>query len=182
MIAKGLDLPGVTLVGVVSADIALALPDYATTERAFTLLTQVAGRAGRGSEAGHVIVQTFNPQHFCIDTASHHDYHEFYRVEIAARQQFGYPPFRQFAKFTYKHENRLRCKNEALLLYERLLEWIERLGLQQTDIVGPAPAVMERVRSKYHWQMIARGPDLHPLLRVIDAPGWEIDIDPVSTL
>ena len=68
------------------------------------------------------------------------------------------------------------------MLYERLLEWIERLGLQQTDIVGPAPAVMERVRSKYHWQMIARGPDLHPLLRVIDAPGWEIDIDPVSTL
>jgi primosomal protein N' (replication factor Y) len=182
MIAKGLDLPGVTLVGVISADIALGLPDYATPERAFTLLTQVAGRAGRGTEPGHVIVQTFNPQHFCIDTASRHDYHEFYAVEIEARHQFGYPPFRQFAKFTYKHENRHRSRNEALLLYERLLEWIDRLGLQHTDIVGPAPAAMERIRGKYHWQLIVRGPDLHPLLRVIEAPGWAIDIDPISTL
>lgn len=182
MIAKGLDLPGVTLVGVISADIALGLPDYATPERAFTLLTQVAGRAGRGTEPGRVIVQTFNPQHFCIDTASRHDYHEFYGVEIEARRQFGYPPFRNFVKFTYKHENRHRSRNEALLLYERLLEWIDRLGLQHTDIVGPAPAAMERIRGKYHWQLIVRGPDLHPLLRVIDAPGWAIDIDPVSTL
>jgi primosomal protein N' (replication factor Y) len=182
MIAKGLDLPGVTLVGVISADIALGLPDYATPERTFTLLTQVAGRAGRGSEPGHVIVQTFNPLHFCIDTASRHDYHEFYAVEIEARRQFGYPPFRQFAKFTYKHENRHRCRNEALLLYERLLSWIDRLGMQHTDIVGPAPAAIEKIRGKYHWQLIVRGPDLHPLLRVIEAPGWAIDIDPVSTL
>jgi len=77
MIAKGLDLPGVTLVGVISADIALMLPDFSASERAFTLLTQVAGRAGRGEEAGKVIIQTFNPQHFCIEAASRHDYHEF---------------------------------------------------------------------------------------------------------
>jgi primosomal protein N' (replication factor Y) len=182
MIAKGLDLPGVTLVGVVSADIALSLPDYATTERTFTLLTQVAGRAGRGKQPGKVIIQTFNPQHFCIDTASRHDYHEFYRTEIDARQQFGYPPFRRFVKFTYQHKNRQRCYNEALLLHEKLMEWIDRLGIEETDIVGPAPAVMEKVRGKYHWQMILRGPDLHRLLRVIDAPEWDIDIDPVSTL
>jgi primosomal protein N' (replication factor Y) (superfamily II helicase) len=182
MIAKGLDLPGVTLVGVVSADIALSLPDYATAERAFTLLTQVAGRAGRGSEPGRVIIQTFNPQHFCIDAASRHDYHEFYWAEIEARQRYGYPPFRRFVKFTYSHENRHRCQNEALLLYERLCDWIVRLQLPDTDIVGPAPALIERVRGKYHWQMIARGPDLHRLIRVIDAPGWGIDIDPVSSL
>jgi primosomal protein N' (replication factor Y) len=182
MIAKGLDLPGVTLVGVVSADIALSLPDFSAAERAFTLLTQVAGRAGRGSEPGRVIVQTFNPQHFCIDAASRHDYHEFYWAEIEARQRYGYPPFRRFVKFTYSHENRHRCQNEALLLYERLCNWIERLQLPDTDIVGPAPALMERVRGKYRWQMIARGPDLHRLVRVIDAPGWEIDIDPVSSL
>jgi primosomal protein N' (replication factor Y) len=182
MIAKGLDLPGVTLVGVVSADIALNLPDFAASERAFTLLTQVAGRAGRGEEAGHVIIQTFNPQHFCIDAASRHDYHEFYAAEIEARRRYGYPPFRQFVKFTYSHENRRRAQNEALLLHEHLDQWIDRLGLAQTDIVGPAPALMERVRNKYHWQMIARGPDLRPLLRVIEAPNWEIDIDPVSTL
>jgi primosomal protein N' (replication factor Y) len=182
MIAKGLDLPGVTLVGVISADIALTLPDFSASERAFTLLTQVAGRAGRGEEAGKVIIQTFNPQHFCIEAAARHDYHEFYAAEIEARQRYGYPPFRQFVKFSYSHENRRRAQNEALLLREMLDQWIDRLGLAQTDIVGPAPAVMERIRGKYRWQMIARGPDLHPLLRVIDTPGWEVDIDPVSTM
>ncbi len=182
MIAKGLDLPGVTLVGVISADIALMLPDFSASERAFTLLTQVAGRAGRGEEAGQVIIQTFNPQHFCIDAASRHDYSEFYAAEIEARRRYGYPPFRQFVKFTYSHENRRRSQNEALLLREKLDTWIARLGLSQTDIVGPAPALMERVNSKYRWQMIARGPDLHPLLRVIDTPGWEVDIDPVSSM
>ncbi|MFL5665022.1 MAG: primosomal protein N', partial [Ktedonobacteraceae bacterium] len=177
-----LDLPGVTLVGVVSADISLNLPDFAASEGAFTLLTQVAGRAGRGEEAGHVIIQTFNPQHFCIDAASRHDYHEFYAAECEARRRYGYPPFRQFVKFTYSHENRRRAQNEALLLHEHLDQWVDRLGLAQTDVVGPAPALMERVRNKYRWQMIARGPDLRPLLRVIEAPNWEIDIDPVSTL
>jgi primosomal protein N' (replication factor Y) len=182
MIAKGLDLPGVTLVGVISADIALMLPDFSASERAFTLLTQVAGRAGRGEEAGKVIIQTFNPQHFCIDAASHHDYPEFYAAEIEARRRYGYPPFRQFVKFTYSHENRRRSQNEALLLRETLDQLIDRLGLEQTDIVGPAPAVMERIRGKYRWQMIARGPDLHPLLSRIDTTGWEVDIDPVSTM
>jgi primosomal protein N' (replication factor Y) len=182
MIAKGLDLPGVTLVGVISADIALNLPDYSSPERTFTLLTQVAGRAGRGAEAGRVIIQTFNPQHFCIEAASRHDYHEFYAAEIDARLRYGYPPFRHFVKFTYSHISRHRSQNEALLLCERLTEWIERLNLLNTDIVGPAPALMERLRGKYRWQMIVRGPDLHRLLRVIDAPGWEIDIDPISAL
>jgi len=182
MIAKGLDLPGVTLVGVISADIALNLPDYAAPERAFTLLTQVAGRAGRGEEAGQVIIQTFNPHHFSINAASHHDYHGFYELEIETRRRYGYPPFRQFVKFTYKHTNRHRCQNEALLLCERLNEWIERLRMENTDIIGPAPALLERINGKYRWQMVVRGPDLHPLLLVIDAPGWEIDIDPVSTM
>ncbi len=182
MIAKGLDLPGVTLVGVVSADIALNMPDFSAPERAFTLLTQVAGRAGRGTEAGRVIVQTFNPRNLCIDAASRHDYHEFYALEIETRRRYGYPPFRQFVKFTYSHTNRHRCQNEALLLCESLNDWIERLGLSDTDVIGPAPALMERIRGKYRWQMIVRGPDLHPLMKAIDTPGWEVDIDPVSTV
>jgi primosomal protein N' (replication factor Y) len=182
MIAKGLDLPGVTLVGVVSADIALNLPDYSAPERTFTLLTQVAGRAGRGREAGRVIIQTFNPQHFCINAASHHDYAGFYALEIETRQRYGYPPFRQFVKFTYSHANRYRCQNEALLLSERLTEQIERLKLEDTDVVGPAPALLGRIKGKYRWQMVVRGPDLHPLMRAIDAPGWQVDIDPVSTM
>jgi primosomal protein N' (replication factor Y) len=182
MIAKGLDLPGVTLVGVISADIALNMPDYSASERTFTLLTQVAGRAGRGAETGRVIIQTFNPQHFCIETASYHNYHDFYATEIETRRRYGYPPFRRFVKFTYSHENRHRCQNEALLLYEHLCEWIDRLSLPDTDIVGPAPTLTERLKDKYHWQMIVRGPDLHRLLRVVDAPGWDIDIDPVSSI
>ena len=125
-------------------------------------------------------MQTFNPVHFCVDTASRHDYHEFYEVEIDARKRYHYPPFRQFAKLTYSHENRHRCQNEALLLCEKINLWIERLNLPDTDIVGPAPAMMERVRGKYRWQMIVRGPDLQSLLRVIEAP--DIDIDPVSTM
>ncbi|WP_052891103.1 replication restart helicase PriA [Thermogemmatispora carboxidivorans] len=183
MIAKGLDLPGVTLVGVVAADIALMLPDFAATERAFTLLTQVAGRAGRGSESGLVIIQTFNPEHFAIETASRHAYHEFYAAEIILRQRYAYPPFRQFVKFTYSHTNRRRAQNEALLLREQLDRAIAELELEETDIVGPAPAVMERIRDEFRWQMIARGPDLRPLLRAITIPpGWHIDIDPVSTM
>lgn len=182
MIAKGLDIPGVTLVGVVSADIALMLPDFAAPERAFNLLTQVAGRAGRGSEGGRVIVQTFNPQHFCIDTASRHSYHEFYAAEIEARRRYGYPPFRQFVKFTYSHEMRHRAQNEALLLRETLDRWLERLGLVDADIVGPAPALMEHLRGRYRWQMLLRGQNLQPLLRVLHAPGWQIDIDPMSVM
>nr|BBH90328.1 primosomal protein N' [Thermosporothrix sp. COM3] len=182
MIAKGLDLPGVTLVGVVSADIALNVPDYSASERAFTLLTQVAGRAGRGSEPGTVIIQTFNPQHFCIETASRHDYHEFYAAEIEVRRRFAYPPFRQFAKFTYAHRKRSRCQHEALRLQAQITEWIRLLNMNDTDIVGPAPAFPERVKEKYRWQMLLRGPDLHRLLRVIDAPDWEIDIDPLSAM
>jgi primosomal protein N' (replication factor Y) len=182
MIAKGLDIPGVTLVGVISADIALMLPDFSAPERSFTLLTQVAGRAGRGAEAGQVIIQTFNPQHFCIDAASRHSYEEFYTAEIEARRRYGYPPFRQFVKFTYGHENRHRAQNEALLLREKLDSWIERLGLDGTDIVGPAPAVMERLQGKYRWQMILRGHNLQRILRVLHASGWQIDIDPVSIM
>ncbi len=182
MIAKGLDLPGVTLVGVVSADTALTLPDYATPERAFTLLTQVAGRAGRGEQAGRVIMQTFNPQHFCIETAAQHDYHTFYKVEIETRLHYRYPPFRQFAKFSYSHAQRHKAQSEALLMAERLTDWIRRLQLNETELVGPAPALMERIRNKYRWQILVRGPNLHRLLRVVDAGDWEVDIDPVSTL
>ncbi len=183
MIAKGLDIPGVTLVGVVAADIALMLPDFAAAERAFTLLTLVAGRAGRGAERGLVIVQTFNPQHFAIEAASRHAYHEFYTAEIALRRRYGYPPFRQFVKLTYSHEQRRRAQHEALLLRERLDQAIEDLALQETDIVGPAPAVFERIRDEFRWQMILRGPDLHPLLRAVELPpGWHLDIDPVSTM
>jgi primosomal protein N' (replication factor Y) len=186
MIAKGLDFPAVTLVGVISADTALYLPDYRAGERAFQLLTQVAGRAGRGAVPGRVIFQTFTPEHFCIQAAAEQNYREFYEAEISARRQYGYPPFRRFVKFTYSHEDRHTCQAEATALYNTLAQLVAALELQDTDLVGPAPAFMERLRDQYRWQVIARGPDLRPLLRE-PAPeelprGWSVNIDPMSTL
>jgi primosomal protein N' (replication factor Y) len=186
MIAKGLDLPGVTLVGVVSADTALFLPDFRANERAFQLLTQVAGRAGRGARPGRVLMQTFNPDHFCIQAAARHDYHTFCAAELSARGQYGYPPFRRFVKLTYEHADRYSAQIEATTLAERLERLIHALGLPETDLVGPAPAFMERLRGRYRWQIILRGADPTPVLRALEADdlprGWSIDIDPASSL
>ncbi|MFI5275123.1 MAG: primosomal protein N', partial [Ktedonobacterales bacterium] len=139
MIAKGLDLPAVTLVGVVSADVALYLPDFRAQERAFQLLTQVAGRAGRGAHPGRVIIQTFNPNHFCVEAAASHDYAAFYTAEVLARERFGYPPFRHFVKFVYTDRDRHRTQVEALALVGRMEALIGALTLERTDVVGPAP-------------------------------------------
>ena len=186
MIAKGLDLPGVTLVGVISADVALFLPDFRASERAFQLLTQVAGRAGRGERPGRVLVQTLNPEHFCIEAAARHDYAAFFQAEIAARRRYGYPPFRRFVKFTYEHADRYSAQVEATVLAERLERIVADLRLPDTDLVGPAPAFLERLRGRYRWQLILRSPDPRPLLRGLthdDLPrGWSVDVDPVSSL
>ncbi len=186
MIAKGLDLPGVTLVGVVSADTALFLPDFRANERAFQLLTQVAGRAGRGATRGRVLMQTFNPDHFCIQAAARHDYHAFCAAELSARRQYGYPPFRRFVKLTYEHADRYSAQIEATALAERIERLIHALRLPETDLVGPAPAFMERLRGRYRWQLILRGADPMPVLRALEANdlprGWSIDIDPASSL
>ncbi|HET9112080.1 MAG TPA: primosomal protein N' [Ktedonobacterales bacterium] len=186
MIAKGLDLPAVTLVGVVSADVALTLPDFRASERAFQLLTQVAGRAGRGAAPGRVIVQTFNPEHFCIRAAAQHDYETFSEVELSVRRQYGYPPFRRLVKLVYEHHDRYSAQVEAMALADALERVIQARRLPATDLVGPAPAFMERLRGRYRWQIILRGPDPLQALRALppDAlvPGWAIDVDPATSL
>jgi primosomal protein N' (replication factor Y) len=185
MIAKGLDLPGVTLVGVVSADIALFLPDFRASERAFQLLTQVAGRAGRGETPGRVLVQTFNPDHFCIQAASRHDYAAFVQAELIARERYGYPPVRRFVKLVYEHRDRYTAQVEATVLAERIERLIATLPLPGADLVGPAPALLERLRGRYRWQVIVRAADPLPLLRALapdDLPhGWSVDLDPTNT-
>ncbi len=186
MIAKGLDLPGVTLVGVVSADVALFLPDIRASERAFQLLTQVAGRAGRGERPGRVLIQTFNPDHFCIQAAAQHDYAQFVEAEVLARQRYGYPPFRRFVKCTFEHTDRYTAQIESSALAMRLERLLADTALADTDFVGPAPAFMERLRGRYRWQIILRSPDPAPLLDALTAVplplGWSIDVDPLSTL
>ena len=186
MIAKGLDLPAVTLVGVISADIALFLPDFRASERAFQLLTQVAGRAGRGERPGRVLVQTFNPEHFCIQAAARHDYGVFIEAELSARERYDYPPFRRFVKFTFEHADRYTAQIEATALAGRLERLIADLTLDQADIVGPAPALLERLRGHYRWHVILRAPDPLPILHELTGedlpPGWSVDVDPTSSV
>ncbi len=185
MISKGLDAPDVTLVGIVAADVALFLPDVHAPERAFQTLTQVAGRAGRGTEPGRVILQTFSPEHFCIEAAASHDYRAFYQAEIAARRAYGYPPFRRFIKLTYSHPDRHACQQAAIALGDRVQQCIHDLAVTETDLVRP-PAFIERLRGRYRWQMILRGPDPRAVLAALPVAslgaGWSVDIDPVSSL
>jgi primosomal protein N' (replication factor Y) len=186
MIAKGLDLPAVTLVGVISADVALTLPDFRSSERAFQLLTQVAGRAGRASAPGQVIVQTFNPDHFCIQAAAAHDYAVFSEVELAARERYGYPPYRRLAKLLYTSHDRYAAQVEATTMSAALERAVRERSLSDTDVVGPAPAFIERLRGKYRWQVILRGPDPTSALRALPADtswwGWSVDVDAMSSL
>ncbi len=181
MIAKGLDMPLVTLVGIVNADIGLYLPDFRASERTFQILAQVAGRAGRSSLGGRVIVQTYTPEHYSVVTASRHDYATFYEHEIAFRRQEGDPPFRRLARLVYIHTNFQACEREARRLYRILQEKRDSLGLPGTDLLGPSPAFIQRVRGRYRWQIIVRSPDPTPLLADLSLPSrWTIDIDPVS--
>ncbi len=183
MIAKGLDLPLVTLVGVITADTALHLPDFWASERTFQLLAQVAGRAGRSFLGGRVIIQTYTPEHYAIQMAARHDYEGFYERELEFRRQHRYPPFARLAKLVYVHTNRARCQEEAERLYHLLENKIARLGLPNVDLIGPAPCFFERLRGKYRWQIVVRAPEPQALLRDLPLPlGWRVDVDPVSTL
>ena len=183
MVAKGLDLPLVTLVGVINADTALYLPDFRAGERTFQILTQVAGRAGRSVLGGQVIIQTYTPEHYCIQAASRHDYQGFYRQELDFRRRQGYPPFRRLAQLVYTHPDAARCEEEAGRLYRLLRNRIARWGLPDVDLIGPAPCFHRRLRGKYRWQIVVRAPDPHALLAGMALPlGWRVDIDPVSLL
>ncbi|MDH4136267.1 MAG: primosomal protein N', partial [Anaerolineae bacterium] len=183
MVAKGLDLPLVTLVGVISADTALYLPDFRAGERTFQILTQVAGRAGRSVLGGQVIIQTYTPEHDCIQAASRHDYEGFYRQELGFRREQGYPPFRRLAQLVYSHSNAARCEEEADKLYRLLRDKIARLGLAEVDLIGPAPCFRRRLRGKYRWQIVVRAADPRvPLANMAFPLGWRVDIDPVSLL
>ena len=181
MVAKGLDLPLVTLVGVINADLSLGIPDFRAGERTFQLLSQVAGRAGRGPAGGQVIIQTYNPQHYAIQAAAGHSYQSFYEQEINFRRQFHEPPFTQLARLVFTHSNDHRCVEEANRLAERIREERDGLGLADIELIGPAPAYVHRLRGRYRWQLIVRGQGLSPFLaRISCPPGWTVDIDPIG--
>ncbi len=183
MIAKGLDLPRVTLVGVIAADITLNLPDLRAGERTFQLLTQVAGRAGRSILGGKVIIQTYAPHHPVIQAASRHDYAAFYERELAFRREHGYPPFSRLIQLVYAHPKAEKAQQEAERLHRQLTLKIARLGLPYVQLIGPSPAFFARLRGKARWQILIRGQDPAVLLRDMTLPlGWQVDVDPVSVL
>ncbi|MDY6916681.1 MAG: primosomal protein N' [Chloroflexota bacterium] len=182
MIAKGLELPLVTLVGVVNADVSLHLPDYRAGERTFEILSQVAGRAGRGPAAGRVIIQSYNPDHYAIVAASKHDYASFYEHEMALRREYDNPPFSRLARLVYTATNNVAAHNEALRMHQRLKQERDSWGMEMT-LIGPAPAFVQRVRGRYRWQIILRGDDPVRLLDEVPVPqGWIVDIDPATLL
>ncbi|MBI2321567.1 MAG: primosomal protein N' [Chloroflexi bacterium] len=183
MVAKGLDLPRVTLVGVVSADTALHLPDFRAAERTFQLLLQVAGRAGRGPRGGRVIVQTYLPHHYAITAAAHHDYAAFFRWERAFRAEHGYPPFGQLARLVYHGTSAERCQTAAEQMAGALRDEVARRGLPDLEVLGPAPPFHGRLRGRWRWQIILRGREVQRVLRGRPfAPGWLVDVDPVTLL
>jgi len=183
MIAKGLDLPRVTLVGVVSADTGLNLPDFRAGERTYQLLSQVAGRAGRGTLGGRVIIQTYSPEHYAIQAAARHDYASFYEKEIAYRRQLRNPPFTRLACLVYSHTSDALCQREAVRMKRQLIQEIDSKGIADLSLIGPAPAFVHRLRGRFRWQLILRGPDPSAFLSQIPVPrGWTVDIDPVSLI
>jgi primosomal protein N' (replication factor Y) len=183
MIAKGLDLPLVTVVGVISADTALNLPDFRSDERTFQLLTQVAGRAGRGLLGGRVVLQTYHPDHYAVVAAAAHDYAGFAAQELAFRREQGYPPYRRLAKLVYEDTSPSRARAGVEALAEILRDALAQRGLPTTDLIGPAPPFFARLRGRYRWQMLLRHSDPAEFLRAIPIPpGCRVDVDPVSVL
>jgi primosomal protein N' (replication factor Y) len=183
MVAKGLDLPRVTLVGVISADTLLNLPDLRASERTFQLLTQVAGRAGRSMLGGQVIIQTYAPEHPAIVAASAHDYELFYREEIAFRRKHWYPPISRIIRLLYVDADARQAERAAVELHGLLEQRIARLGLPDVDLIGPAPAFYERLRGEWRWHILVRGTDPAQLLRDVQLPpAWRIEVDPESLL
>ncbi|MCK4449481.1 MAG: primosomal protein N', partial [Anaerolineae bacterium] len=149
----------------------------------FQLLTQVAGRAGRGLLGGRVILQTYNPDHYAVVAAAAHDYAGFAARELAFRREQGYPPYRRLAKLVYENTSPSRARAEAEALVEILRETLARRGLPATDLIGPAPPFFARLRGRYRWQIILRHTDPAEFLRAIRIPpGWRVDVDPVSVL
>lgn len=157
MIAKGLDNPNVTLVGVISADESFNLPDFRASERGFQLLTQVAGRSGRGEFLGNVIFQTYNPDFYALESAQAQNYDEFYQTEIKAREEFDYPPFSQVIRLIISAENNFRAEKSAQEIALRLNAIIDRHGISERLIVmGPSPCVIEKIKGQYRFQILIK--------------------------
>jgi len=188
MVTKGFDFPGVTLVGVVTADVALNIPDFRAAERAFQLLTQVAGRAGRGEQPGEVVVQTFNPEHPSIQAASRHDYRGFYADEIRSREELGYPPFGFLARVLVTHPEEAVAQNRieaAAAILQPVAD------AHKVQLLGPTTCPLSRVNNRYRWHLLLKSASDAALRAALDAAwpqiqrqigGVVLDVEPVDLL
>jgi primosomal protein N' (replication factor Y) len=165
MLSKGLDLPLVTLVGVVLADVGLGFPDYRASERTFQLLSQVAGRAGRSPLGGNVIFQTFQPDHHAIRLAAAHDIEGFFSREIENRRSLGFPPFSRLVRVEVRHKRLDGAEQAAAVVAAQLQYWIREGSFRATRIIGPSPCFFAREAGCYRWQVILAGPDPAAILR-----------------
>ncbi len=191
MIAKGLDFPNVTLVGVIHADLALHLPDFRAGERTFQLLAQVAGRTGRGAKGGLVVVQTFDPDHPSIVAAAAHDYRKFADAALAARRRLGYPPFSEMVRLVVRGNEAETTVAAATEIGERLDRYYSQHG-HTVRMLGPAPAPIARLRGKYRMQLQLQSPDDEAMragiravrdeMKLPETVEWIADVEPISML
>ncbi len=182
MLAKGLDLPRVTLVGIVLADVGLHLPDPFAAERVFQVLTQVAGRAGRSSRGGRVVLQTFAPEHYAVRAAALHDVNGFYQQELAGRKRLGYPPFARLVRLEFRHREAARAEKEASSLAARFRKSMEAERWKLLELIGPVPCFFARLAGDYRWQIVLRGSDPALFLRGRLPAGWRVEVEPISLL
>jgi len=181
LVTKGLDIPEVTLVGVVSADVALNLPDERAAERTYQLLAQAVGRAGRGERPGLAIIQSYQPEHPAIQSVARGDARAFYDAELEQRRRFGSPPFGQLVKLTVGLADREGAEREGKAMVERLHARAQDRG-QDVDVIGPAPAYIARRADRWRFNVILRGERPVELLDGSVDPPWSVDVDPESLL
>jgi primosomal protein N' (replication factor Y) len=190
MIAKGFDFPHVTLVGVVLADVGLSLPDFRSAERTFQLMTQVAGRAGRGKNPGRVIIQTFSPEHPSIVFAQKHDYPSFYAHEAGERRHYGYPPFKRLLNVIIRSHNESKAYQFSREFRDALKE--KFAAETETEIIGPAPLPFYKLRGHYRWHVMLKLPlaqdstgSVRETLDRLKKPSdvaFALDVDPLNIL
>jgi primosomal protein N' (replication factor Y) (superfamily II helicase) len=185
LVAKGLDVPEVTLVGVVSADIALNLPDERAVERTYQLLVQAIGRAGRGERPGQAVIQTYQPFHPAIMAAAEGNGEALYESELEMRRRIGSPPFGQLVKLTVALEDRQAAESTASSFAQRMRDRADersRDGGGRLEVLGPAPAYVARRAGRWRFNVVLRGDD--PLAVLGGDPGspWSVDVDPESLL
>jgi primosomal protein N' (replication factor Y) len=197
MVAKGHDVPGVTLVGVLRAESSLHFPDFRAAERTFQTLTQVAGRAGRGDEIGRVLLQTYLPEHYSIRFASRQDFAHFAAYELRYRKRLSYPPYTRMVNIRCEGQDGVKVKRVLEHFAESFQASLQQLppGSHAPSLLGPAPAPLERVKGRERWQLLVKGEDrrtLHTLVKAtyedlrthhrLSGVRLVVDVDPYDML